>query len=91
VRAYALLVTLVALSFLLFVRALRDPTPGRLAAWSAASILTLAGHYFAAFAIVPAAFVLLMVRRGRAALAIAATLLGAAVLAPARTRAAGYR
>jgi len=81
-RAYALLVTLVALSFLLFVRALQDPTPGRLAAWSAASILALASHYFAAFAIVPAAFVLLVVRPGRAALALAATLLGAAVLAP---------
>ena len=82
-RAYSLFVSMVALSFLLFARALQGPTPWRLAAWAAASVLAFATHYFAAFAVAPAAVVLLVARRRRRTIvAVAAVLFGGLALAP---------
>ena len=48
-RAYALLVFLTTLSFLLFLRALDQPSRGRLVAWGCVGALALATHYFAFF------------------------------------------
>ncbi|MFI5009624.1 MAG: glycosyltransferase family 39 protein [Solirubrobacterales bacterium] len=52
-RVYALFVLTAALALLCFLRALRDPTPGRLAAFAAAGALALATHYFAVFLLTP--------------------------------------
>jgi mannosyltransferase len=64
-RAYGLLVFMSALSFLLFVLALGEPSRKRLLWWAGASALALGTHYFAVFLIVPEAAVLLVRRRGR--------------------------
>ncbi len=81
-RAYSLLVSLVALSFLLFVRATANPTRARLALWSAAALAAAATHYFAAFVVLPEALILLTSRTRRAAVAVGAVALGGLVLAP---------
>jgi mannosyltransferase len=65
-RAYALLVLLVALSFLYFLRALEDGRRRHFIAWGAVSALALATHYFAAFLLAVEAIWLLR-RQGRAA------------------------
>ena len=54
-RAYSLLVLLAALSVLLLLRALDEPTWRRLLAWAAVAALALATHYFALFVVVPEA------------------------------------
>ena len=48
-RTYALLVLLSALSLLAFLRALEQPSRGRLLAWGAICALTILAHYFGAF------------------------------------------
>ena len=48
-RTYALLVLLSALSLLAFLRALEQPSRGRLVAWGAICALTILAHYFGAF------------------------------------------
>jgi len=68
-RAYALYVLLAALAMLCFLRAERDPTPARLAAFAVSGALALLSHYFAVFLLVP---MVLWLLRGRARLRLAA-------------------
>jgi 4-amino-4-deoxy-L-arabinose transferase-like glycosyltransferase len=75
-RAYALFVALSALSFLLFLRADREPSSRRLAGWALTSALALLTHYFAAFLIAPEA-VWLLRRRGPASRTRALAAVGA--------------
>jgi 4-amino-4-deoxy-L-arabinose transferase-like glycosyltransferase len=58
-RAYALVFLFTALSFLFFARARRSGTRRNLGWWATTSSLALATHYFAAFAVVPEAILLL--------------------------------
>jgi mannosyltransferase len=92
-RAYALLVLLGAASFTLFLRALRDPRPRRLFAWAAVSALALATHYFALFLVAAEAAWLVLVRRERRSVRVAAVsvaAVGAALLPlPLAQRAGG--
>ena len=62
-RAYGLFVLTSALAMLCFLRALREPTPGRLAAFAVTASLALLSHYFAAFLLAPMIVMLLL--RGR--------------------------
>jgi hypothetical protein len=82
-RAYGLFVLTAALSLLCFVRAERDPTPVRMAAFALSSAAALLSHYFAVFMLVPMLLWLLRERRLRRA-ALPATgalvLVGAALL-----------
>lgn len=80
-RAYALFLLCGALSFLLFVRALEQPSHGALAGWSAVSALALASHYFAVFLFAAEAAVLLVLVRRRAAVAAACGAVAAVGLA----------
>jgi hypothetical protein len=52
-RAYGLFVLTAALALLFFLRAQREPTPRRMAAFAAAGVLALLSHYFAVFLLVP--------------------------------------
>jgi mannosyltransferase len=86
-RAYALLILLCGLSFVLFQRALDDPRPRTLGIWAAVSVLALLTHYFALFLLVPE--VLWLVRRhGVRAMAPSVAALGAvgAALVPLALR-----
>jgi mannosyltransferase len=58
-RAYALFVLMAALAMLCFLRAVREPSPGRLAAFAASASLALLSHYFAAFLVAPMVLYLL--------------------------------
>ena len=58
-RAYGLFVLTSALAMLCFLRARREPTPGRLAAFAATASLALLSHYFAAFLLAPMIVMLL--------------------------------
>lgn len=58
-RAYSLVFLLTALSFLFFARARRSGSRRDLAWWAAFSALALAAHYFAGFAVIAEAAVLL--------------------------------
>ncbi|HEX5224882.1 MAG TPA: glycosyltransferase family 39 protein [Solirubrobacteraceae bacterium] len=51
-RVYALFALTSAVALLCFLRAERDPTPGRLAAFAGAGALALATHYFQAFMLI---------------------------------------
>ncbi|MGA2319153.1 MAG: glycosyltransferase family 39 protein [Solirubrobacteraceae bacterium] len=51
-RAYALFVLLSALAMLCFLRAEREPTPGRMAAFAVTGALALLTHYFAVFLLI---------------------------------------
>jgi len=63
-RTYALLVLLSALSLLAFLRALEQPSTGRLVSWGAICALTILAHYFGAFIVVgEAAWLLVALRR----------------------------
>ncbi len=62
-RAYALFVLVVALAMFCFLRALREPSARRLAAFAVCGALALLAHYFAVFLLAPMALWLL---RGRA-------------------------
>ena len=61
-RAYGLFVLMSALAMLCFLRARREPTPRRLAAFAASASLALLSHYFAAFLVAP--MILLLLVRG---------------------------
>ena len=52
-RAYGLFVLLAALAMLCFLRALRDPTAARMAAFALSGALALLSHYFAVFLLIP--------------------------------------
>jgi mannosyltransferase len=65
-RAYGLFVLMSALAMLCFLRARREPTPRRLAAFAASASLALLSHYFAAFLVAPMILLLLLGRRQRA-------------------------
>jgi uncharacterized membrane protein len=52
-RAYALFTLLAALATLCFLRALAQPTPGRMAAFALSGALALLSHYFAVFLLIP--------------------------------------
>ena len=54
-RAYALLILICGVSFVLFQRALDEPRPRTLALWAGVSALALLTHYFALFLLVPEA------------------------------------
>jgi uncharacterized membrane protein len=58
-RAYALLILFAALSFLLWQRALREPSGRNLGYWATASVLAVLTHYFAAFLFLPEALILI--------------------------------
>jgi mannosyltransferase len=66
-RAYSLFVLLAALTILCFLRAEREPTPRRLAAFALAGSLALLTHYFAVFLLIPMALWLLRERTTRRA------------------------
>jgi mannosyltransferase len=82
-RVYALFVLTAALAMLCFLRALREPTPRRMAAFALTAALALLTHYFAVFLLAPMALWLLWDRHTRRA-ALAATgvlvLVGVALL-----------
>jgi 4-amino-4-deoxy-L-arabinose transferase-like glycosyltransferase len=80
-RAYGLFVLMSALAMLCFVRALDDPTRGRLAAFALAGALALLTHYFAAFLLVPMALWLLLDGRARRATLLSLGALAAVGLA----------
>jgi mannosyltransferase len=82
-RAYALFVLMGALAMLCFLRAQREPTPRRMAAFALSAALALLTHYFAVFLLIPMALWLLCERRTRRASVPALALLvlvGAALL-----------
>ena len=54
-RAYALVTLLCALALLFLLRALERPNGRDLAGWAVASVLAVASHYFALFAVLPQA------------------------------------
>jgi hypothetical protein len=62
-RSYELLVAFSAFALLAFVYARADPSPLALAIWAAASVLSLATHYYAVVAVAPQAAWLLVERR----------------------------
>jgi mannosyltransferase len=68
-RAYALFVLTAALAMLCFLRALRRPSPGRMAAFALSGSLALLSHYFAVFLLIGMAIWLVWEKsRWRAAL-----------------------
>ncbi|MGZ4230066.1 MAG: glycosyltransferase family 39 protein [Solirubrobacteraceae bacterium] len=67
-RTYALLVLLSALSLLAFLRALSQPSRGRLLAWGTVCALTVLAHYFGAFIVAGEAVLLFFALRRRGAL-----------------------
>jgi mannosyltransferase len=66
-RAYALFVLMAAVAMLCFLRAKREPTPGRMAAFALTASLALLTHYFALFLLVPMSLSLLAGRASRRA------------------------
>lgn len=52
-RAYGLLVLVASLALLCFLRALREPSNGRLVAFALSASLALLTHYFAVFMLIP--------------------------------------
>jgi mannosyltransferase len=83
-RAYALFVLMAALAMLCFLRAEREPTPRRMAAFALTGALALLSHYFAVFLLIPMALWLLWrARTRRAALPAvgALAIVGAALVA----------
>jgi mannosyltransferase len=82
-RAYGLFVLTAALAMWCFLRALREPTRGRMAAFAASAALALLTHYFAVFLLIGMALWLAWDRRTRRAALPALGLLalvGAALL-----------
>ena len=80
-RAYGLFVMLSALAMLCFVRALKQPTRGRMAAFALSGALALLSHYFAVFLLAPMALWLLRERATRRAALPALGTLGVVGLA----------
>jgi mannosyltransferase len=66
-RAYALFVLLAAVAMLCFLRALRQPSLGRMAAFALSGSLALLSHYFAVFLLIPMVIWLAWDRRRRRA------------------------
>ncbi len=66
-RAYGLFVLTAAFAMLCFLRALREPTRGRMAAFAATGALALLTHYFALFLLIGMALWLAWDRRTRRA------------------------
>ena len=66
-RAYGLFVLTGALAILCFLRALRDPSPRRMALFALAGALALITHYFAVFLLIGMALVLVWDRHTRRA------------------------
>jgi mannosyltransferase len=88
-RSYAFFVLFTSLGLLMFARTLRTGSMRNLAAWAALCDVSLATHYFAAFAIVPEAVWLLASRPEYRRATVAATLqiaAFAALLAPLAIR-----
>jgi 4-amino-4-deoxy-L-arabinose transferase-like glycosyltransferase len=83
-RAYSLFVLAAALAMLCFVRAQREPTPRRMAAFALSGSLALLTHYFAVFLLIGmVAWLLARARTRRAALpAIAVLVLVGCALVP---------
>src|SRR3954454_16104817 len=83
-RSYALLVLLTGLTLWALLRVLNDPSPRRIATWSAVSVASIATHYFAGFLIGAEALWLLYrsPARGRTALGVATVAVAAAALLP---------
>ena len=67
-RAYGLFVLMAALTVLCFLRAERQPSPGRMAAFALTGSLALLCHYFAVFLLMPMVLWLARGRTRRAAL-----------------------
>lgn len=80
-RAYGLFVLLVALAMLCCLRADREPTPGRLAAFAASGAAALATHYFAVFLLAPLCLWLLRRRERRRGALMAVGAIGVAGVA----------
>jgi hypothetical protein len=66
-RAYGLFVLTAALALLCFLRAERQPSRGRMAAFAASGVLALLSHYFALFLLIPMVLWLLLGRSTRRA------------------------
>jgi mannosyltransferase len=83
-RAYALFVLTAALAMLCFLRAEREPTPARMAAFALTGSLALLSHYFALFLLLPMALLLLSepARRRAALPAVGALVIVGAALLP---------
>ena len=64
-RAYGLFVLMAALAMLCFLRAMREPTRGRMAAFALTGSLALLTHYFAVFLLIPMVLWLVCDRRTR--------------------------
>ncbi len=82
-RAYGLFVFTAALAMLCFLRAERDPTPRRMAAFALSGALALLSHYFAVFLLAPMVLWLLRdprVRRAALPAVAAIALVGLALL-----------
>ena len=82
-RAYGLFVLMSALAMLCFLRAERDPTPARMAAFALAGSAALLSHYFAVFLLVPMILWLLReprLRRAAVPATAALVLVGLALL-----------
>ncbi|HWY17961.1 MAG TPA: glycosyltransferase family 39 protein [Solirubrobacteraceae bacterium] len=77
-RAYGLFVALAALAMLCFLRALHEPSPGRMAAFALSGSLALLSHYFAVFLLIPMVLWLLWAHADR--LRAPAPAIGALVL-----------
>ncbi|MEA2404181.1 MAG: mannosyltransferase, partial [Thermoleophilaceae bacterium] len=91
-RSYALLVLLAALSFLLFLRALDDPSRDRLVAWGVVGALALATHYFAFFILLAEVALFVRAHGVRAVLPAAAPMAIAGVaLAPLLVHQASFQ
>lgn len=73
-RAYSLFVLVGALSLLYFSHALTEPSARHLGLWAAASVLTIATHYFGVFLIAAEASILLYRNRSRDTWAAAAAI-----------------
>ena len=80
-RVYALFVFTLALATLCFLRALAQPTRGRMAAFAVSGALALLTHYFSVFMLVPMALWLLRERTRRRAAAGAVAALATVGLA----------
>jgi mannosyltransferase len=92
-RAYGLFVLTSALAMLCFLRARREPTPRRLAAFAATTSLALLSHYFAAFLLAPMVVILLLhggVRRRATLLACAVPILVGLALLPLAVAQGGH-
>jgi uncharacterized membrane protein len=92
-RAYGLFVLTSALAMLCFLRAQREPTPRRLAAFAVTATLALLSHYFAAFLLAPMIVMLLLhggARRRATLLACGAPVLVGLALLPLASAQGGH-